>query len=129
MPVSFSWAFAASITAASTRPSTFTAGPRLRPGTFFAASLPEVVAGLMVPSGISQSAATVLHTARELLRHSCFCYEFSTVALLHTLVAMEFVLRAKVPDSGTRPLDALIKRGKESGLLTGRQSEFLHEGR
>ncbi|MEH0416124.1 hypothetical protein [Streptomyces sp. B21-083] len=75
------------------------------------------------------AAATVLHTSRELLRHSYFCYEFSTVALLHALIAMEIVLRAKIPDSGTKPLHALIKQGKESGLLTERQTEFLHEGR
>ncbi|MGW0564442.1 hypothetical protein ACWDZ4_28525 [Streptomyces sp. NPDC003016] len=93
------------------------------------ADMHDVVAGLTVPSGIPQSAATVLHTARELLRHSYFCYEFSTVALLHALIAMEIVLRAKIPDSGTRPLNALIKQGKESGLLTERQTEFLHEGR
>ncbi|MFE9927274.1 hypothetical protein ACFYQA_38935 [Streptomyces sp. NPDC005774] len=93
------------------------------------ADMHDIVAGLTVPSGIPQSAATVLHTARELLRHSYFCYEFSTVALLHALIAMEIVLRAKIPDSGTKPLHALIKQGKESGLLTERQTEFLHDGR
>ncbi|MCX0247893.1 DUF7380 domain-containing protein [Streptomyces drozdowiczii] len=93
------------------------------------ADMHDVVAGLAVPSGIPQPAATVLHTSRELLRHSYFCYEFSTVALLHALIAMEIVLRAKIPDSGTKPLRALIKQGKESGLLTERQTEFLHEGR
>jgi hypothetical protein len=93
------------------------------------ADMHDIVAGLTVPSGIPQSAATVLHTARELLRHSYFCYEFSTVALLHALIAMEIVLRAKIPDSGTKPLHALIKQGKESGLLTERQAEFIHEGR
>ncbi|MFF3677552.1 DUF4145 domain-containing protein [Streptomyces sp. NPDC002120] len=71
----------------------------------------------------------MLHTSRELLRHSCFCHEFSTVALLHALIAMEIVLRAKISDSGTKPLHALIKQGRESGLLTERQTEFLHEGR
>ncbi|MGW1658964.1 hypothetical protein [Streptomyces atratus] len=45
------------------------------------ADMHDVVAGLTVPSGIPQSAATVLHTSRELLRHSYFCYEFSAVAL------------------------------------------------
>ncbi|MFF2375029.1 hypothetical protein ACFVUW_11665 [Streptomyces xiamenensis] len=93
------------------------------------ADMHEIVAGLTVPAGIPQSAATVLHASRELLRHSYFCYEFSTVALLHALIAMEIVLRAKVPDSGTKPLNALIKQGEESGLLTERQTEFLHDGR
>ncbi|MFF2864817.1 hypothetical protein ACFVSX_33650 [Streptomyces rubiginosohelvolus] len=93
------------------------------------ADMHDVVAGLTVPSGIPQSAATVLHTARELLRHSYFCYEFSTVALLHALIAMEIVLRAKIPDSGTKPLNTLIRQGNESGLLTERQTEFLHDGR
>lgn len=93
------------------------------------ADMHDVVAGLTVPSDIPQSAATVLHTARELLRHSYFCYEFSTVALLHALIAMEIVLRAKIPDSGTKPLNTLIRQGNESGLLTERQTEFLHDGR
>lgn len=93
------------------------------------ADMHDIVAGLTVPSGIPQPAATVLHTSRELLRHSYFCYEFSTVALLHALIAMEIVLRAKIPDFGKKTLHALIKQGKESGLLTERQTEFLHDGR
>ncbi|WP_340555924.1 DUF7380 domain-containing protein [Streptomyces sp. GSL17-111] len=93
------------------------------------ADMHDIVARLTLPPGIPQPAATVLHTSRELLRHSYFCYEFSTVALLHALIAVEIVLRAKIPDSGTKPLHALIKQGKESDLLTERQAEFLHDGR
>lgn len=38
----------------------------------------DLVEDLVVPGGVPEAAATVLRTARELLRHSYYCYEFST---------------------------------------------------
>jgi hypothetical protein len=45
MPNALSWALAASTVTAMTKPRTSTASPRLRPGTFLAASFPVVAAG------------------------------------------------------------------------------------
>lgn len=93
------------------------------------ADMHALVEHLVVPDGIPASAATVLRTARELLRHSYYCYEFSTVAVLHSLVAVEIVLRDRVPDAGSKPLHTLIRQGASSGILTARQAEYLDDGR
>lgn len=51
-----------------------------------------------MPDGVPEAAATVLRTARELLRQSNYCYEFSTVAVMRSLIAVEIVLRDRIPD-------------------------------
>ncbi|MEU5719124.1 hypothetical protein AB0G71_25820 [Streptomyces sp. NPDC020403] len=76
-----------------------------------------------------EAAATVLRTARELLGQSYYCYEFSTVAVMHSLIAVEIVLRDRIPDAGKKPLHQLIKQGADAGLLTARQAEYLDDGR
>ncbi|MGX5187069.1 hypothetical protein ACWKT5_31000 [Streptomyces avermitilis] len=59
-----------------------------------------------------------MRTARELLRQSYYCYEFSTVAVMHSLIAVE-----------KKPLYQLIKHGADDGILTARQAEYLDYGR
>lgn len=93
------------------------------------ADMHGLVAALVVPDGVPDAAATVLRTARELLRHSYYCYEFSTVAVMHSLIAVEIVLRDRIPDAGQKPLHRLIKQGAEDGILTARQAEYLDAGR
>ncbi|WP_432043484.1 hypothetical protein [Streptomyces cadmiisoli] len=46
------------------------------------ADMHDLVEDLVVPDGVPEAAATVLRTARELLRQSYYCYEFSTVAVM-----------------------------------------------
>ncbi|MCX5613378.1 hypothetical protein OHB39_38610 [Streptomyces sp. NBC_00047] len=82
-----------------------------------------------MPDGVPEAAATVLRTARELLRQSCYCYEFSTVAILHSLIAVEIVLRDRILGAGKKPLQQLIKQGADTGVLTARQAEYLDYGR
>jgi hypothetical protein len=89
----------------------------------------DLVEDLVVPAGVPEAAATVLRTARELLRQSYYCYEFSTVAVMHSLIAMEIVLRDRITDAGTKPLFQLIKQAVEAGVLTTRQAEYLDYGR
>ncbi|MFJ3818135.1 hypothetical protein [Streptomyces sp. NPDC090056] len=74
------------------------------------ADMHDLVEDLVVPDGVAEAAATVLRTARELLRQSYYCYEFSTVAVMHSLIAVEIVLRDRIPDAGTKPLFQLIKQ-------------------
>ncbi|MGW2515173.1 hypothetical protein ACWC0A_38600 [Streptomyces scopuliridis] len=93
------------------------------------ADMHDLVEDLVVPDGASEAAATVLRTARELLRQSYYCYEFSTVAVMHSLIAVEIVLRDRIPDAGKKPLHGLIKQGVADGILTARQAEYLDYGR
>jgi hypothetical protein len=93
------------------------------------ADMHDLVEDLVVPAGAPEAAATVLRTARELLRQSYYCYEFSTVAVMHSLIAVEIVLRDRIPDAGKKPLHQLIKRGAADGILTARQAEYLDCGR
>ncbi|GAA2518823.1 hypothetical protein [Streptomyces gobitricini] len=78
------------------------------------ADMHDLAWDLVVPAGVPESAATVLRTARELLRQSYYCYELSTVAVMHSLIAVEIVLRDRIPDAGTKPLFQIIKQGADS---------------
>jgi len=93
------------------------------------ADMHQLVEDLVVPDGIPEAAATVLRTARELLRHSYYCYEFSTVAVMHSLIGVEIVLRDRIPGAGKKPLQKLIEQGAAAGILTARQAEYLDYGR
>lgn len=53
----------------------------------------------------------------------------STVAVMHTLIAVEVVLRDRIPEAGKKPLHGLIKQGAADGILTERQAEPLDCGR
>ncbi|MFE3788496.1 hypothetical protein [Streptomyces goshikiensis] len=72
------------------------------------ADMHDLVEDLVVPDAVPEAAATVLRTARELLRQSYY-YEFSTVAVMHSLIAVEIVLRDRIPGAGKKPLHQLIK--------------------
>ncbi|MEV0696152.1 hypothetical protein [Streptomyces sp. NPDC050388] len=93
------------------------------------ADMHDLVEDLVVPAGAPEAAATVLRTARELLRQSYYCYEFSIVAVMHSLIAVEIVLRDRTPGAGTKPLFQLIKQGADASILTARQAEHLDYGR
>lgn len=93
------------------------------------ADMHDLVEDLVVPTGVPEAAATVLRTARELLRQSYYCYEFSTVAVMHSLIAVEIVLRDRIPGAGTKPLFQLIRQGADAGTLTARQAEYLDYGK
>ncbi|WP_322872090.1 hypothetical protein [Streptomyces goshikiensis] len=93
------------------------------------ADMHDLVEDLVVPDAVPEAAATVLRTARELLRQSYYCYEFSTVAVMHSLIAVEIVLRDRIPGAGNKTLQKLIKQGADTGVLTARQAEYLDYGR
>jgi hypothetical protein len=61
----------------------------------------DFVEDLVVSAGVPEAVATVLRTARKLLRQSYYCYE-STVAVMHSLIAVEIVLRDRIPDAVRR---------------------------
>ncbi|MER7576769.1 hypothetical protein [Streptomyces sp. NPDC126514] len=62
----------------------------------------DLVEDLVVPTGVLEAAAPAPRAARELLRQSYCCYEFSAPAVMHSVVAVEIVLRDRIPDAGRR---------------------------
>ncbi|MFF0001381.1 hypothetical protein [Streptomyces avermitilis] len=48
---------------------------------------------------------------------------------MHSLIAVEIVLRDRIPDAGKKPLRRLIEQGADAGVLTARQAEYLDYGR
>ncbi|MFD9574899.1 hypothetical protein ACFWBI_34390 [Streptomyces sp. NPDC059982] len=48
---------------------------------------------------------------------------------MHSLIAVEIVLRNRIPGAGKKALQKLIQQGAETGVLTARQAEHLDYGR
>jgi hypothetical protein len=76
--------------------------------------------GLAVPEDLAE----VLRVSRELFVHSYFVYEFSLVAIIWALFALEAGLRGCVSASGK--LDALINLAKKRALISAEEAEALH---
>ncbi|MFF5973366.1 hypothetical protein ACFY7C_17765 [Streptomyces sp. NPDC012769] len=74
-----------------------------------------LVAELALPSAGSMYVTSALDTCRELVRHSFFRYEFATVAVTHSLVALEHVLVERLAVDA--PLRELIERAVDAGLI------------
>ncbi len=81
------------------------------------------------PGGQASPHERLAQVQRELLRQSCYWYEFFTVAVVHSLIAVEIVLRDRIPGAGKKPLHQTIKQGAETRVLTARQAEYLDHGR
>lgn len=87
------------------------------------------VADLVVPPAAPEKARDVLATARDMLRHSYFVYEFSTAAVLHSLIAIEIAVRTAAGTPEKTGLGGALKQAAKKGLLTDRQVEYLDKGR
>jgi hypothetical protein len=59
---------------------------------------------------------TARETSRELIRHAYYRYEFATVAVTHSLFALEHVLAERLATN--EPLHDLIQRATDAGLIT-----------
>ncbi|GHB83678.1 hypothetical protein GCM10010347_63190 [Streptomyces cirratus] len=70
-----------------------------------------------LPGGASMYVMSALKTSRELIRHSYYRYEFATVAVTHSLFALEHVLAERLttnePRSRPRPK---VWQNRRSGL-------------
>ncbi|MER5640739.1 hypothetical protein ABT095_27795 [Kitasatospora sp. NPDC002227] len=75
----------------------------------------ELIAGLVVPANAPMAVMSALGTSRELLRFSFYRYEFATVAVTHSLVALELALTERLADRG--PLPDLVERAAAEGHL------------
>ncbi|MEU2180615.1 hypothetical protein [Streptomyces thermolilacinus] len=86
-----------------------------------------LVADLVLPGGASMYVMSALETSRELIRHSYYRYEFATVAVTHSLFALEHVLAERLAIS--EPLHDLIERAADAGLITPALAAELDRGR
>ncbi|MFI9056044.1 hypothetical protein ACIGXQ_16060 [Streptomyces anulatus] len=86
-----------------------------------------LVAELALPDGASMYVMSAMETSRELLRHSYYRYEFATVAVTHSLFALEHVLTARLATN--EPLHDLIKRAVDTRLITATLAAELDRSR
>ncbi|MEU8966712.1 hypothetical protein AB0C89_34105 [Streptomyces sp. NPDC048491] len=89
--------------------------------------MPAQVADLVLPSGASMYVMSALETSRELVRHSYYRYEFATVAVTHSLFALEHVLAERLATN--EPLPVLIERATDAGLITAELAIELDRSR
>ncbi|MGW2017677.1 hypothetical protein [Streptomyces sp. NPDC001927] len=90
--------------------------PRARGVVLDYAGMHTLVADLVLPTDASMYVMSALETARELIRHSYYRYEFATVAVTHSLFALEHVLVERLAIN--EPLQKLIERATDSGLIS-----------
>ncbi|MER5479895.1 hypothetical protein ABT026_23440 [Streptomyces sp. NPDC002734] len=91
------------------------------------AGMHALVADLVLPRGASMYVMSAMETCRELLRHSYYRYEFATVAVTHSLFALEHVLAERLATDG--PLHDLIEQATDTGLVTAELAAELHRVR
>ena len=86
-----------------------------------------LVADLVLPANASMYVASALETSRELIRHSYYRYEFATVAVAHSLFALEHVLAGRLAVDA--PLQDLIERAIDAGLISAELGAELDRSR
>ncbi|MGW0931038.1 hypothetical protein [Streptomyces sp. NPDC002644] len=86
----------------------------------------DLVAGLVLPGHASMCVMSALETSRELIRHSSYRYEFATVAVTHSLVALEHVLAERL--GAGDPLPVLVERAVGAGLVPAGTAAELDRG-
>ncbi|GGN64292.1 hypothetical protein GCM10011579_033550 [Streptomyces albiflavescens] len=86
-----------------------------------------LVADLVLPGDASMHVMSALETSRELIRHSYYRYEFATVAVTHSLIALEHVLTERL--AVNRPLQELIERAADAGLIAAELAAELDRSR
>ncbi|MFF3842576.1 hypothetical protein [Streptomyces sp. NPDC001930] len=104
-----------------------TQDPRARDVVLDYADMHALVADLVLPDGASMYVMSTLETSRELIRHSYYRYEFATVAVTHSLLALEHVLVERLALS--EPLHILIERATDTGLITPELAAELDRSR
>ncbi|MFF0739012.1 hypothetical protein ACFYVL_01310 [Streptomyces sp. NPDC004111] len=86
-----------------------------------------LVSDLALPSGAPMYVMSALETSRELIRHSYYRYEFATVAVTHSLFALEHVLTERLATN--EPLHGLIARAANAELIPAAVAAELDRGR
>jgi hypothetical protein len=86
-----------------------------------------LVADLVLPSEASMHVMSALEASRELIRHSYYRYEFATVAVTHSLFALEHVLAERL--AVNKPLQDLIERATDARLIEAELAAELDRSR
>ncbi|MFF3686607.1 hypothetical protein [Streptomyces sp. NPDC002187] len=86
-----------------------------------------LVADLVLPGDASMYVMSAMETSRELIRHSYYRYEFATVAVMHSLFALEHVLAERL--AVDNPLQDLIERATDAGLIAAELAAELDRSR
>ncbi|MFG2874609.1 hypothetical protein ACGFYU_06300 [Streptomyces sp. NPDC048337] len=101
--------------------------PRARDLGLDPADMHALVAELVLPGNASMYVMSAMETSRELIRHSYYRYEFATVAVTHSLFALEHVLAQRL--AANEPLHDLIERAADAGLITAELAAELDRSR
>ncbi|WP_328471692.1 hypothetical protein [Streptomyces sp. NBC_00448] len=101
--------------------------PRARDVVLDYAGMDALVADLVLPSDASMYVMSAMETSRELIRHSYYRYEFATVAVTHSLFALEHVLVERLAID--EPLQDLIERAADAGLVPAELAAELDRSR
>ncbi|MEU9918867.1 hypothetical protein [Streptomyces sp. NPDC051001] len=101
--------------------------PRARDLVLDYADMHALVADLVLPGDASMYVMTAMETSRELIRHSYYRYEFATVAVAHSLFALEHVLAERL--AANEPLHDLIEQATDAGLITAGLAAELDRSR
>ncbi|MGW1996087.1 hypothetical protein [Embleya sp. NPDC001921] len=101
--------------------------PRARDVVLDYAGMHDLVADLVLPGGASMYVMSALETSRELIRHSYYRYEFATVAVMHSLCALERVLAERL--AVDKPLRDLIEQATEVELIAAELATELDRSR
>ncbi|GJF32710.1 hypothetical protein KNE206_54100 [Kitasatospora sp. NE20-6] len=91
------------------------------------ADMHALVADLVLPADAPMYVMSALETTRELIRHSYYRYEFATVAVTHSLFALEHVLAERLAID--EPLQDLIEQATGAGLVTAELAAELDRSR
>ncbi|MFD8694884.1 hypothetical protein [Kitasatospora purpeofusca] len=101
--------------------------PRVRDIVLDFADMDALVADLVLPADASMYVMSALETSRELIRHSYYRYEFATVAVTHSLFALEHLLAGRL--GVDEPLPVLVERARAAGLVPAELAAELDRGR
>lgn len=101
--------------------------PRARDLVLDYADMHALVTDLVLPGDASMYVMSAMETSRELIRHSYYRYEFATVAVTHSLFALEHVLAERLATN--EPLHDLIERATDAGLITAGLAAELDRSR
>ncbi|WP_234443591.1 hypothetical protein [Streptomyces sp. NRRL B-24484] len=101
--------------------------PRARDVVLDYAGMDALVADLVLPGDASMYVMSAMETSRELIRHSYYRYEFATVAVTHSLFALEHILAGRLAIN--EPLQDLIERASDAGLIPAELAAELDRSR
>jgi hypothetical protein len=101
--------------------------PRARDVVLDYADMDALLADLVLPGDASMYVMSALETSRELIRHSYYRYEFATVAVVHSLVALEHALAEHLAIE--KPLGELIAQAAGAGLISADLAAELDRSR